>query len=215
MDVLPFDVPVSSTPDFLSEYRFFQVDLNPNDNITVVNSKLHIYSTQTSTLILPDLRFGAAREITISFYFTIDDFGTEDGIPKEFGFLFGSYKIFFIPEMDAAGIDQFRYVHLQKGEKEAEQHRITTFSFLEGERVRCNINVSQDGISYIQLSKMGSHLDDVFMLPLTFTLAGYSHPMRNATANFSVYISAATARSHSHWRVCHCCKRLHQLWIPR
>ena len=55
-----------------------------------------------------------------------------------------------MPEHDSSGIDQFRYVYLQRSaDQEPEQHRITTFTFLEGERVRCVINISQDGISYV------------------------------------------------------------------
>merc|ERR1712146_618297 len=116
---------------------------------------------------------GASRELTLSFYFTIDDFGSKNDAEKQFGFLMGSYRIYFMPEKDGAGIDQFRHIYKQVGTDEPECLPLLNFTFLEGERIRCVINISQDGISYIHLCKLGAHADDVFILPLTLTLAGF------------------------------------------
>jgi hypothetical protein len=166
------------------------MELNPNDRVVVRNHRLTIYSVETAILNIPDLRFGANRALTIGFYFTIDNFGTKN-VRKEFGFIFGQYKLFFMPEQDDAGIDQFRYIYIQRDDQEPEQHRITTFTFLEGERVRCVINLSQDGISFVHLSRLGAHADDVFTVPMPFTFSGLCHPVRSNSAPLGIYISAS------------------------
>ncbi len=52
-----------------------------------------------SELFIPALHFGSLREMTISFYLSIDSLG-EENIEKRFGFHMGNVEVFFIPECD-------------------------------------------------------------------------------------------------------------------
>eukprot|EP00927_Polykrikos_kofoidii_P074269 TRINITY_DN70255_c0_g1_i1.p3 TRINITY_DN70255_c0_g1~~TRINITY_DN70255_c0_g1_i1.p3 ORF type:complete len:162 (+),score=33.63 TRINITY_DN70255_c0_g1_i1:301-786(+) len=92
MDIVPLDVPAKSVFELLHEYSFFRIELNPSDKIVVQDHRLTISSLSTSMLTIPELRFGSNREVTIAFYFTVDDFGSKN-CEKEFGFSFGNCKV--------------------------------------------------------------------------------------------------------------------------
>ncbi|CAE8655658.1 unnamed protein product, partial [Polarella glacialis] len=195
VDVVPFDVNVNTVVEFINAYHFFKLDLDPSDRVRVKEHRLTVYSMETAMLMLPELQFGANRELTVAFYFTVDDFGEEESDEKRFGFIFNTCRVFFSPEQDSAGIDQFRKVYIDWGIKghEPERHDLS-FSFLEGERIRCVLNLSQDGFSHMQVCKMGAYADGVFVLPLALTLSEFCHPTRGSTAQLGIFISAPGCR---------------------
>jgi hypothetical protein len=195
MDVVPFDVNVNTVVEFINAYHFLKLDLDPSDRVRVKEHRLTVHSMETAMLMLPELQFGANRELTVAFYFAVDDFGEEESDEKRFGFIFNTCRVFFSPEQDSAGIDQFRKVYIDWGIKghEPERHDLS-FSFLEGERIRCVLNLSQDGFSHMQVCKMGAFADGVFVLPLALTLSEFCHPTRGSTAQLGIFISAPGCR---------------------
>lgn len=200
IDLLPLDVPVNSVLEFVNEYGFLKLTLDPHDNVKVSNERLHVTSYDFASVTLPELPFGAARELTLAFYFTVDDFGAEESDQKRFGFTFNSLRVYFSPEQDDAGIDMFRKIYLDWGKDEEKEHGDyrgnepqcfqMNFSFLEGERVRCVLNLSQDGISCIQVCKVGAFADSVFVMPLALTLTDFCYPTRSTIAQLSIFIEA-------------------------
>eukprot|EP00931_Biecheleriopsis_adriatica_P095976 TRINITY_DN69629_c0_g1_i1.p1 TRINITY_DN69629_c0_g1~~TRINITY_DN69629_c0_g1_i1.p1 ORF type:complete len:268 (+),score=45.71 TRINITY_DN69629_c0_g1_i1:71-874(+) len=191
MDVVPFDINVSSVLEFVNEYSFLKLNLDPSDNVKVYNHRLQVTSNDRASLTFPELRFGATRELTVAFYFTVDDFGAEETPEKRFGFTFNMLRVYFSPEQDDAGIDQFRKIYLDWSKEgyEPEMHQIS-FSFLEGERIRCVLNISQDGISHLQICKLGAFADGVFVVPMALTLADFCNPTRGRTDQMGVFIEA-------------------------
>ncbi|CAE8586904.1 unnamed protein product [Polarella glacialis] len=131
MDVVPFDVNVNTVVEFINAYHFLKLDLDPSDRVRVKEHRLTVHSMETAMLMLPELQFGANRELTVAFYFAVDDFGEEESDEKRFGFIFNTCRVFFSPEQDSAGIDQFRKVYIDWGIKghEPERHDLS-FSFL-------------------------------------------------------------------------------------
>ena len=191
LDVLPLDISVTSVLEFLNEYSFMKLTLDPHDTVKVQSERLQVTSYDFAAITLPELAFGAARELTIALYFTVDDFGAEESDQKRFGFIFNTLRVYFSPEQDDAGIDMFRKVYLDWGKQgqEPQRHNLN-FSFLEGERVRCVLNLSQDGISCLQICKVGAFADSVFVLPLALTLTDFCHPTRSTIAQLSIFIEA-------------------------
>ncbi|CAE7215357.1 RYR1 [Symbiodinium necroappetens] len=143
LDVLPLDVEVNSVLEFVNEYSFVKLTLDPHDTVKVSNERLQVTSHDFASVTFPELPFGAARELTFTMYFTVDDFGSEESDQKRFGFIFNSLRVYFSPEQDNAGIDMFRKVFLDWGDDEKPQCHQMNFSFLEGERIRCVLNLSQ------------------------------------------------------------------------
>ena len=191
IDILPLDVPVNSVLEFVNEYGFLKLTLDPHDNVKVSNERLHVTSYDFASVTLPELPFGAARELTLAFYFTVDDFGAEESDQKRFGFTFNSLRVYFSPEQDDAGIDMFRKMYLDWGKEGQEPQCFQmNFSFLEGERVRCVLNLSQDGISCLQVCKVGAFADSVYVVPLALTLTDFCYPTRSTIAQLSVFIEA-------------------------
>ena len=134
LDTLPLDVNADDFAEFTVRYSFFKCDTAPDDVATVQNGLLTIKAGGFSAIYLPPIHFGSLRELTVSFYFSIDSMGDVE-TEKRFGFKMGDMEVYFMPETDLTGIAQFRRVYyIRKGDDRPQQVSLGEVTFLEGDR---------------------------------------------------------------------------------
>ena len=155
LDVLPLDKAASDFGDFTEKYTFFKCDVSASDNAVVKNGQLHFTSYSYAALYIPPLNFGSLREMTVSFYFSIDNLGeVSSSVQKRFGFRLGQLEIYFMPDTDIADIAQFRRCYtLIGGQSEPQMEYLDEAAFLEGELMRVVFQIHQDHMSSMHLCK--------------------------------------------------------------
>jgi len=96
LDVLPLDVAARDFGDFTEKYNFFKCDVSASDNAVVKHGQLQFTAYSYAALYIPPLNFGSLREMTVSFYFSIDNLGEDTRAEKRFGFRLGQLEAQYI-----------------------------------------------------------------------------------------------------------------------
>ncbi|CAJ1414733.1 unnamed protein product [Effrenium voratum] len=153
LDVLPLDVPAKDFGEFTERYNFFKCDVSASDDAVVRNGQLSFTSYSYAAVYIPPLNFGSLREMTVSFYFSIDNLGEDMSVTKRFGFRLGQLEVYFVPDTDITDIGQFRrcYTHVAGADPQVEY--LDQAAFLEGELMRVVFQIHQDHMSTMHLCK--------------------------------------------------------------
>eukprot|EP00439_Symbiodinium_sp_Y106_P045435 s5559_g5.t1 len=186
LDVLPLDVAASNFGDFTEKYTFFKCDVQARDNAVVKNGQLSFTSYSYAALYIPPLNFGSLREMTVSFYFSIDNLGEDKRIEKRFGFRLGQIEVYFVPETDITDIGQFRRCYtLVGGVGEPQIEYLDEAAFLEGEMMRVVFQIHQDHLSAMHLCKTSS--DKIFEKSLELNRLGFCNAASRATDFLGIF----------------------------
>lgn len=192
LDTLPLDTPAANFNEFTHRYSFFKVDVAPNDDACVQGGQLTFKSMGYSAVYIPPLNFGSLREMTISFFFTIESLGEADEVQKRFGFKMGSVEVYFVAECDQTGIAQFRSVYIvergqdENGQDEPTIKALEDVCFLEGELMKFVLQAHQDKTSCLHICKETN--DATFALDLELNRRGFCHPSTRSTNFLGIFI---------------------------
>ncbi|CAK9108193.1 unnamed protein product [Durusdinium trenchii] len=191
LDVLPLDKAASDFGDFTEKYTFFKCDVSASDNAVVKNGQLHFTSYSYAALYIPPLNFGSLREMTVSFYFSIDNLGeVSSSVQKRFGFRLGQLEIYFMPDTDIADIAQFRRCYtLIGGQSEPQMEYLDEAAFLEGELMRVVFQIHQDHMSSMHLCKTA--VNAVFQKDLELNRLGFCNAASRATDFLGIFADGA------------------------
>ncbi|CAE7741907.1 NEDD4L [Symbiodinium microadriaticum] len=144
-------------------------------------------------------RLLAQGEMTVSFYFSIDNLGEDKRIEKRFGFRLGQIEVYFVPETDITDIGQFR-----RGVGEPQIEYLDEAAFLEGEMMRVVFQIHQDHLSSMHLCKTSS--DKNFEKSLELNRLGFCNAASRATDFLGIFADGPD---------CEKCYRLLPAWSFR
>ncbi|CAE7211713.1 yki [Symbiodinium pilosum] len=198
LDVLPLDVAAGDFGDFTEKYTFFKCDVQARDDAVVRNGQLSFTAYSYAALYIPPLNFGSLREMTVSFYFSIDNLGEDKNVEKRFGFRLGEIEVYFVPETDLTDIGQFRRCYTRVGGVgEPQSEYLDEAAFLEGEMMRVVFQIHQDHMSTMHLCKTSS--EKVFEKTLELNRLGFCNAASRATDFLGIFADGSDCEKCA-WR---------------